>query len=86
MDNLAANLTKRIRGISTGAQGAARTLNVGKEALENSVRHGHELYAAGVKNKEIMGRTAQETKAIDESLENIVKKGVSFGNMFVKGL
>ena len=86
MDSLAENLTKRMKGISSGAQGAARTLNVGKEALESSVKHGHELYAAGVKNKEIMGRTTQETKAMDEKLESIVKKGVSFGNMFVKGL
>ena len=75
-----------IKSLSSGAQGAAKVLKVGETALANSVKHGREMYAATVKNKQIMGQTSQISQSIEGALAKVVSTGKSFGTMFSQGV
>ena len=86
MDKLANTLKSRVQGLNNGAQGVARTLKIADGHIEDSVRHGTQLYTTNQRNAQIINETKTRTQELDQTLENIVKKGASFGNMFVKGL
>lgn len=86
MDKLADTLKSRVQGLNNGAQAVARTLKISDGHIEDSVKHGAQLYTTNQRNAQIINETKTRTQELDQTLENIVKKGASFGNMFVKGL
>ena len=86
MEELATKIGSRMKGISNGAQAAAKVLKVGKEAIADSVDNAVQMHQATNKNNQLLGQSSKLTKQLDDALEKVVNNGDSLGTKLVKGL
>lgn len=86
IEELTAKIQAKIKGISSGAQAAAKVMKVSETAIKGSVENAVKLYQANNKNNQLLSQSAEITKQIDEALNKVVNKGESLGTKLVKGI